>query len=149
MRRPSVLKARHRAPGFREDAPPARQTDGAAGYDLHAAAEACIEPGARAVIPAGYAVQIPRGWVGLVCPRSGLAARHGVTVLNAPGIIDSDYRGEVAVILVNLGDAPYHVCHGDRVAQLVLVPCATPEVQLVHRLTETRRADAGFGSTGV
>src|SRR5262249_45759782 len=105
---------------------PAYQSDGAAGLDLVAAVGATetvgIAPGARALIPTGLTLELPKGFEGQVRPRSGLALKHGVTVLNSPGTIDSDYRGEVKIILINLGDAPFQVQRGERIAQLVVAP---------------------------
>jgi dUTP pyrophosphatase len=121
---------------------------GDAGLDLHAADATVLQPGQRALVPTGIAVAIPDGWAGFVHPRSGLAVDHGVTVLNAPGTIDAGYRGEVRVALVNLGDAPVELAHGQRIAQLVLLPVARAEVRAVERLSDTARGDGGFGSTG-
>lgn len=129
---------------------PARATPDAAGFDLRAAVDAplVLLPGARALVPTGLAMAIPSGWEGQVRPRSGLAVKHGVTVLNAPGTLDADYRGEVKVALVNLGDAPFAIARGERVAQLLFAP--VPEVQLraVGTLDATVRGAGGFGSTG-
>ena len=129
---------------------PSYQTPGSAGLDLPAAVEAdlVLEPGGRALVPTGLRLEIPPGWEGQVRPRSGLAVRHGVTVLNAPGTIDSDYRGEVKVALVNLGATPFVVRRGSRVAQLVVA--AVTRARLVERveLSPTGRGDGGFGHTG-
>lgn len=119
-----------------------------AGLDLRASTRATIPSGGRAVIPTGVAVAIPEGHVGLVAPRSGLARTHGVTVANAPGIIDAGYRGEIQVILANHGRTPFRLIAGDRIAQLVIVPIATPELHVVDALEDGDRGDAGFGSTG-
>ena len=129
---------------------PAYATASSAGIDLLAAVEATVvlEPAARAMIPTGIAIALPEGHEAQVRPRSGLAARHGVTVLNSPGTIDADYRGEVAVILVNLGDAPFRIERGMRVAQMIVAPVDTINWQEVERLPETVRAAGGFGSTG-
>ncbi len=129
---------------------PRYQTEGSAGMDLHAALEGpvTIPPGGRAKIPTGLSLAIPASFEGQVRPRSGLAARHGLTVLNAPGTIDSDYRGEVQVLLVNLGDAPVTVAPLDRVAQIVLAQVARAELCLVEALPETPRGQGGYGSTG-
>lgn len=129
---------------------PAYQTAGAAGMDLLAAVEApvTLAPGARALVPTGLALALPEGHEGQVRPRSGLAARHGVTVLNAPGTVDADYRGEVKVILVNHGDEPFVVSRGDRIAQLVVAAVTRAEPVLVADLDETDRGAGGFGSTG-
>lgn len=128
---------------------PARAHPGDAGLDL-AAAEACeIAPGGRSAVPTGVAVAIPPGHAGLVVPRSGLARRYGVTVANAPGLIDAGYRGELLVLLVNLGDAPHRVEAGDRIAQLVVVPVALSEPVRAERLPPSDgRGEGGFGSTG-
>ena len=129
---------------------PAYMTDGAAGLDLAAALDAplTIPPGGRLLVPTGLAMAIPAGWEGQVRPRSGLAARHGVTCLNAPGTIDADYRGEVKVLLVNHGSEPFVVKSGERVAQLVVAPVAHADLVEVDELAGTTRGDGGFGSTG-
>ncbi|MGA1077635.1 MAG: dUTP diphosphatase [Nitriliruptoraceae bacterium] len=121
---------------------------GDAGLDLHAADATVLRPGERALVPTGLAVAIPAGWAGFVHPRSGLAVDHGVTVLNAPGTIDAGYRGEIRVALVNHGDAPVEIAHGQRIAQLVLMRVGRATVRPVERLTDTARGDGGFGSTG-
>jgi dUTP pyrophosphatase len=130
---------------------PAYQSAGAAGMDLVAAVDdtLIIEPGRWAMVPTGLSLAIPDGFEGQVRPRSGLAARHGVTVLNAPGTVDSDYRGEVKVLLVNLGGAPFAIRRGDRIAQLVVAPVTRVRMQAVESLDETERGAGGFGSTGV
>jgi dUTP pyrophosphatase len=132
---------------------PAYQTAGSAGLDLAACLEPGVEvvvaPGAIVVVPTGLAVAIPDGFEGQVRPRSGLATRHGVTVVNAPGTIDSDYRGELRVALVNLGQAEFVVEHGMRIAQLVIAPVQRVLVEVVNALDETARGAGGFGSTGV
>lgn len=139
---------------LRDDAVlPTRATAGAAGLDLTAAIDAPIElaPGRRALVPTGLVVVIPAGHEGQVRPRSGLAAKHGVTVLNAPGTIDEDYRGELKVLLVNHGDAPFTIRSGERIAQLVVAAVAglTIEVRAsLEALDATERGDGGFGSTG-
>jgi dUTP pyrophosphatase len=131
---------------------PAYQSADAAGLDLVAAVPAgeplTLLPGHRALIPTGLAFALPTGLEAQVRPRSGLALRHGVTVLNSPGTIDADYRGEVQVILVNLGDAPFVVTRGDRIAQLVVAPVMQAMLVQVTRLGATRRGTGGFGSTG-
>ncbi len=121
---------------------------GDAGLDLLAAAGFGLEPGERTMVPTGLAVAIPMGWAGLVVPRSGLAARHGVGVVNAPGLIDAGYRGELKVILVNHGDEAVSFERGERIAQLVLVPVAGQELVEVDELPPTPRGEGGFGSTG-
>jgi len=122
-----------------------------AGADLTAALDEpiVIESGQWALVPTGLAMQLPRGYEGQVRPRSGLALRHGVTVLNAPGTIDSDYRGEVAVILINHGSEPYVINDGDRIAQLVIACCEQADFTLSPVLEESGRGGGGFGSTGV
>jgi len=129
---------------------PAYATAGAAGCDLHAAVEAPLEipPGGRALVPTGIAIALPEGAEAQVRPRSGLALRHGVTCLNSPGTIDADYRGEVGVILANLGEAPFVVARGMRIAQLVVAPVARVAWDEVAELPATLRGAGGFGSTG-
>jgi dUTP pyrophosphatase len=129
---------------------PRYQTEGAAGMDLHAAIAHPLNlaPLARARVPTGLAFAIPEHFEGQVRPRSGLAARAGITVLNAPGTIDSDFRGEVHVVLVNLGDAPVMISPLERIAQLVIAPVARAELVLVEMLDVTRRGPGGYGSTG-
>jgi dUTP pyrophosphatase len=129
---------------------PAPASLGSAGIDLRAAVEAEIEiaPGHRARVPTGLAVEIPPGWEAQVRPRSGLAHRFGVTMPNAPGTIDSDYRGEIAVLLLNLGDRPFRLQRGDRIAQLVLSRVEPIEWLEVDELESSSRGDGGFGSTG-
>lgn len=116
--------------------------------DLHARQEVTLAAGDRAIVPTGVAVAIPEGHAGLVVPRSGLAARHGIGVVNGPGLIDSGYRGEVAVILVNHGSEPVTLRRGDRIAQLVVTPVATQEMMVVDELPTSERGAGGFGSTG-
>ncbi len=130
---------------------PSFATAGSAGADLCAAVTEALSlaPGGRVAVPTGMAVAIPEGFEGQVRPRSGLALRYGVTVANAPGTIDSDYRGEILVILVNLGDAPYQVRRGDRIAQLVIAPVARPRFVVAEALPGSERGPNGLGSTGV
>jgi dUTP pyrophosphatase len=131
---------------------PAYQSEDAAGLDLMAAVAAdapvVIGPGRRALIPTGLAIALPAGTEGQVRPRSGLAARHGVTVLNSPGTIDADYRGEIQVILVNLGQDPFTVTRGMRIAQLIIAPTVPVTIRETAKLDETTRGVGGFGSTG-
>jgi dUTP pyrophosphatase len=131
---------------------PAYQSELAAGLDLLAAvphsSPVIIMPGRRALIPTGIALALPAGIEGQIRPRSGLALRHGVTVLNTPGTIDADYRGEIQVLLVNFGDEPFTVERGGRIAQLVLSATMQAEICEVANLDETRRGPGGFGSTG-
>lgn len=125
---------------------PARASAGAAGYDLFAAADACIIPQGRQLVPTNLAIAVPEGYYARVAPRSGLAWRHGVHV--GAGVIDADYRGELKVLLFNLGEITFDVRKGDRIAQLVLERIATPPVVKVESLEDTQRGDGGFGSTG-
>ena len=127
---------------------PAYATDGAAGMDVVSAEDVELAPGARHAVATGLAVAIPPGFEIQVRPRSGLALKHGVTVPNTPGTIDSDYRGELKVILINLGAEPFAVRRGDRVAQLVLAPVVRASWLTVEELDETARGEGGFGSTG-
>lgn len=131
---------------------PARMTELAAGYDLSAClGDRSIElpPGGRARVPTGLRLAIPPGYEGQVRPRSGWAAKSGVTVLNAPGTIDADFRGELQVLLVNLGEEGVTVRHGDRIAQLVIAPVSAVAFEAVETLTPSERGEGGFGSTGV
>lgn len=129
---------------------PAYQTPGASGMDLLAdvAEPLTLAPGTRALVPTGLAVEIPPAFEGQVRPRSGLALRQGLTVLNAPGTIDADYRGEVQVLLINLGTEPVEIRRGDRIAQLVIAPVVRARWQEVDQLGATVRAGGGFGHTG-
>lgn len=127
---------------------PAYAHPGDAGLDLTSVEEVVLAPGARAAVPTGLAMAIPDGWVGLVHPRSGLARRHGITVANAPGTIDAGYRGEVLVLLVNLGDEEVRLDAGERVAQLLLQRVGIAEISEVDELDDTSRGSGGFGSTG-
>jgi dUTP diphosphatase len=128
---------------------PARAHSDDAGYDLRAAEGASIGPGERASVGTGIAVAIPDGHAGLVLPRSGLAARHGIALVNAPGLIDAGYRGELRVLLLNTDrEAAFDVSPGDRIAQLVIVRHDAPELVELATLGETARGDGGFGSTG-
>jgi dUTP pyrophosphatase len=128
---------------------PTRATTGAAGADLVAAEDATIFAGAVHAVATGIALAIPAGYEGQVRPRSGLALKHGVTVLNAPGTIDADYRGEVKVILINHGPEAFRVSRGDRIAQLVVARVSAAHFERVDVLPETARGDGGFGSTGI
>jgi dUTP pyrophosphatase len=129
---------------------PAYQTEGAAGLDLAAALDkpVTIQPGDRALISTGLAVALPPGHEGQVRPRSGLALKHGVTVLNSPGTIDEDYRGEIGIVLINHGKERFHVTHGMRIAQLVVAPVKQVAIREVAVLDETVRGAGGYGSTG-
>ena len=129
--------------------PPQQALTGDAGYDLFAAESAVVEPGRRASVGTGIAVAIPEGCAGLVLPRSGLAAKHGITLPNAPGLIDSGYRGEVRVLLLNTDPSvPFDVAVGDRIAQLLLVRFESPALEEADELDSTARGSGGFGSTG-
>ena len=131
---------------------PAYETPGAAGLDLRAAlpdGPLRLEPGARLLVPTGLVLELPDGTEGQVRPRSGLALRHGVTLLNTPGTIDADYRGEVGIILINHGREAFTIQHGDRIAQFVVAAVMQAKVLAVEELSETERGDGGFGSTGV
>jgi dUTP pyrophosphatase len=130
---------------------PSYETEGAAGMDLRAAIEAPIElqPGERALIPTGFRIEVPQGYEAQVRGRSGLALRHGIGLPNSPGTIDSDYRGEVGVILINWGQEPHTVSRGDRVAQLVIAPVTRAELLETEALDRTPRGSGGFGHTGV
>jgi len=136
--------------GPAEVPPPTYYSEAASGLDLHAAvpSKVTIYPGKRELIPTGYAIELPEGHEGQVRPRSGLALHHGVTVLNAPGTVDEDYRGEIGVVLVNLGEKPFVVERGMRIAQLVVAPIARVEVQVVSELSPSERGSGGYGSTG-
>lgn len=130
---------------------PRYETELAAGMDMPAAVEApvTIEPGKRVLIPCGFSVAIPDGYEIQVRPRSGLAVKHGISLVNTPGTIDADYRGEVKVCLVNLGDASFTVNRGDRIAQMILAPVVQAELVLVDTLDATERGAGGFGHTGI
>ena len=132
--------------------PPRQQTAGAAGVDLLAALGEsevmAIPPAGRALVPTGMAISLPPGYEAQVRPRSGLASKHGVTVLNAPGTVDADYRGEIKVILINHGDMPFEIRRGDRIAQMVVAPVSAVAFELRESLDETLRGAGGFGSTG-
>jgi dUTP pyrophosphatase len=131
---------------------PTYQTAHAAGLDLLAAvpddAPLVLAPGRHALVPTGLSVALPSGYEAQVRPRSGLAAKHGVTVLNAPGTVDADYRGEIGVLLINHGDAPFTIRRGERIAQMVIAQVASAELHAVTVLPETDRGSGGFGSTG-
>lgn len=131
---------------------PSMQTAGAAGVDLAAAVAPgepqVLAPGRRALVPCGFALALPPGFEAQLRPRSGLALEHGVTLLNAPGTIDADYRGEIKVILINLGAADFTIRRGDRIAQLVVAPVCRPNFSVKAALDATERGDRGFGSTG-
>jgi dUTP pyrophosphatase len=127
---------------------PQYASDAAAGLDITSAEELVLEPGKRHAFATGLAIEIPHGYEVQVRPRSGLAIKHGITCLNTPGTIDSDYRGEVKVILINLGEEPFPVRRGERIAQLVPAPVLRAHFSETHELEETARGSGGFGSTG-
>jgi dUTP pyrophosphatase len=127
---------------------PARAHADDAGLDLYSAQTLTLEPGERAAVGTGLAISLPAGFAGLVTPRSGLAARAGLSIVNAPGLIDAGYRGEIKVILINLGQDPVRVGRGDRIAQLVIIAVSTAVPVVVDDLDETARGVDGFGSTG-
>jgi len=135
---------------LREEAKlPSRAHDGDAGLDLYAAVSATIDPGERATVATGIAIEVPAGHAGLVLPRSGLAARHGIALVNAPGLIDAGYRGEIKVLLLNTDRTePFEISVGDRIAQLVLTPVAEADTVEVAELAGSARGEGGFGSSG-
>lgn len=130
---------------------PTYASSGSAGADLCAFVDkpVSLEPGGRLAVPTGLELQIPEGFEGQVRPRSGLAAKHGVTVLNSPGTIDSDYRGEIKVVLINFGDEPYTIENGARIAQLIIAPVTRADYEPAGSLDSSERGAGGFGSTGV
>ncbi|HXI11744.1 MAG TPA: dUTP diphosphatase [Thermoanaerobaculia bacterium] len=131
-------------------ATPVKASRGAAGFDLRAAVDQplVVQPGSRSLVPTGISIAIPPGYEGQVRPRSGLAIKHGISLVNSPGTIDSDYRGEISVIVINHGDTAFTIHRGDRIAQLVI--CAVPELSLIEvdALPDTDRGAGGFGSSG-
>jgi dUTP pyrophosphatase len=127
---------------------PVKSSLGAAAFDLRSSEGITIAPLKRAVIKCGIKIEIPEGMVGLICPRSGMALKYGVTVLNAPGVIDPDYRGEIGVILINLGDSDFQISIGDRIAQIMFVPTAYVSLIKAGSLSVSERMEGGFGSTG-
>lgn len=150
-----VLKLLWDEDADRDLALPAYETDGAAGADIRANLPAnarsegvTLAPMERRIVPTGLRIEIPRGFEMQIRPRSGLALKHGITLPNTPGTIDSDYRGPLGVLLVNLGTEPYTVRHGDRIAQLIVAPVVQAKFQLVEVLDDTARGAGGFGSTG-
>lgn len=130
---------------------PGYETEDSAGMDLRAAVDQPVElkPGKRMLVPTGLKMAIPRGYEAQIRPRSGMAYKHGLTMLNTPGTIDSDYRGEVKLLAVNLGEEPHTIHHGDRIAQMVIAPVCRAEISEVENLEDTARGEGGFGSTGV
>jgi len=125
-------------------------TEHAAGMDLRAAVEeeVVLDPGQHTLVPTGLAMALPEGFEAQVRPRSGLALKHGITVLNSPGTVDADYRGEVGVILINHGDTPFHIRRGERIAQMIVAPVTRAELFEVEQLPDTARGEGGFGSSG-
>ncbi|MFN3674466.1 MAG: dUTP diphosphatase [Sphingomonas pseudosanguinis] len=148
MTLPPIAIALKRLPHGEGLALPAYATPGAAGMDVVAAESLTLAPGARAAVATGFAIAIPPGYEVQVRPRSGLALKHGITCLNTPGTIDEDYRGEVKVILANLGQEPFAVVRGERIAQLVPAPVQRATLTEVETLDDTQRGTGGFGSTG-
>ncbi len=145
------MKAVLRVKRLRDDMPlPQYQTPGAAGMDLRAALDQTLvlQPGERRLVPTGLAVEIPEGFEGQVRPRSGLALRYGLGLVNAPGTIDSDYRGEIGVIIVNLGQEAVLINPGDRIAQLVIAPVVQVDIVETTEIRDTPRGEGGFGHTG-
>lgn len=144
MIRVQIMKLEHG-----KDLPlPAYETAGAAGLDLRAAEATRIGPGARCLMPTGIAIALPQGFEAQVRPRSGLAVKHGITVLNSPGTIDCDYRGEIKVPLINLGTDEFVISRGDRIAQMVVAPVSRISLDVAETLDDTARGTGGFGSSG-
>ena len=145
-----VVKLSYCEGADRTQALPAYETSGAAGMDLRANLPETLflQPGARALVPTGLRIEIPSGFEAQIRPRSGLALKHGVTLVNAPGTIDSDYRGPLGVILINHGEAVFEVRHGERIAQIVFAPVVQARWDLAENLSRTDRGAGGFGSTG-
>lgn len=144
-----IVIALHRLPHGADLPAPGYATQGAAGMDVVSAEDLTLSPGERRAVATGFSMAIPQGFEVQVRPRSGLALKHGITCLNTPGTIDSDYRGEVKVILVNLGSEPFEIKRGDRIAQLVPAPVLRAAFADVDSLDDTARGAGGFGSTGV
>jgi dUTP pyrophosphatase len=147
---PDIILRIQQLPEPRDLPPPAYMSDLAAGMDLRAAVSSTLTlaPGEFALVPTGIRIAVPAGYEGQVRPRSGLAAKHGIGLVNAPGTIDADYRGEVCVVLINHGKEPFVVRRGDRIAQLVVCPVARAQVVVADDLDDTGRGDGGFGHTG-
>jgi len=152
MRKQKVtIKVKRLRQNLDQDVPlPRYMTEHASGMDLFATVdgEVILQPGERKLIPTGIALEIPEGFEGQVRPRSGLAMRNGITLVNTPGTIDADYRGEVGILLINLGHEPFAIKRGDRIAQLVVTPVIKAMVELVEDLNVTPRSEGGFGHTG-
>lgn len=147
MLRPPPLKVQVLPHGEGLDLP-SYATSGSAGLDLRSAVDEVIEPMARCAVPTGLRVAIPEGWEGQIRPRSGLAYRQGLSIPNAPGTIDSDYRGELKVLLINLGSEPIEIQRGMRIAQMLITPAPQVAIECVNDLDDTERGSSGFGSTG-
>src|SRR6056297_159468 len=130
---------------------PSYESQAAAGMDLRAAVNESVtlQPGERLLVPAGFQMAIPKGYEAQIRPRSGLAYKHGITMLNTPGTIDSDYRGEVKVLAINHGEEEFTISHGERIAQMVIAPVSQAKIHEVQSLDETERSEGGFGSTGI
>ncbi len=147
-----LIRVSHDEGADRGIALPAYETEGSAGADLRAnlpdRGSLTLEPGARTLVPTGLRIEIPPGYEAQIRPRSGLALRHGITLANSPGTIDSDYRGPLGVIVLNAGQESYEIGHGDRIAQMVVAPVVQARFELADDLGGTRRGDGGFGSTG-
>ena len=136
-----------REPGYEVELP-AYQTDGAAGMDVRAAEATILAPGETRLVATGFSMSLPIGYEAQIRPRSGLAAKHQITILNAPGTIDADYRGEVKIILTNLGAQPFEIVRGDRIAQMIIARVERATIRIVEELDETGRGSGGFGHTG-
>ena len=145
-----TLKLRHAPDADTEIPTPKYETEGSSGMDIaaHIEKEIVIEPGGKAIIPTGFSISIPKGFEVQIRPRSGLAAKEGISVLNTPGTIDADYRGEIKVILINLGKKKFFIENGMRIAQMVVSPIIQAQFKEVEFLPETKRGESGFGSTG-
>jgi dUTP pyrophosphatase len=149
MRKKLTLKVKvKKLAHAKESTLPAYQTEHSAGLDLLAAEEATLEPGKRAMVATGLAIALPPGYEAQIRPRSGLAAKHGITLVNTPGTIDADYRGEIKVILINHGEETFEINEGERIAQMVVAPVTRIEWDEVEELNDTTRGKGGFGSTG-
>ncbi|MNH94008.1 Deoxyuridine 5'-triphosphate nucleotidohydrolase [compost metagenome] len=146
----SYLVQINRLPGNEDIELPRKMSELASGFDLYAAVEqdVIMEPGARGLIPTGFAIAMPAGLEAQIRPRSGLAFKHGITCLNTPGTIDADYRGEIKVLLINLGDEPFTITRNERIAQMVFQEVPEVELEQVEKLSDTVRGSGGFGHTG-
>lgn len=147
-----TIRVIHDAGADRDVPLPSYETAGAAGADIRAnlpdRGQLVLEPGARALVPTGLRIEIPAGYEVQIRPRSGLALKHGITLPNSPGTIDADYRGPLGVIVMNAGQQTFEICHGDRIAQMIVAPVLQARFELVDTLGETERGAGGFGSTG-